>query len=39
MIVRDLKTAESVFEKAKDREVAFAVVPGESLETAKVMDS
>ena len=31
MVVRDLKTAESVFEKAKGREVAFAVVPGESL--------
>lgn len=26
-----MKTAESVFEKAKDKEVAFAVVPGESL--------
>ena len=31
VVVRDLKTAESVFEKAKDKEVAFAVVPGESL--------
>ena len=31
VVVRDLKTAESVFEKAKGREVAFAVVPGESL--------
>lgn len=35
MIVRDLKTAESVFEKAKGREVAFAVVPGESLENSE----
>ena len=31
VVVRDLKTAESVFEKAKGREVAFAVVQGESL--------
>ena len=35
VVVRDLKTAESVFEKAKDREVAFAVVPGESLENSE----
>lgn len=35
VIVRDLKTAESVFEKAKGREVAFAVVPGESLENSE----
>ena len=35
MVVRDLKTAERVFEKAKDKEVAFAVVPGESLENSE----
>lgn len=35
VVVRDLKTAESVFEKAKGREVAFAVVPGESLENSE----
>mgnify|MGYP000172846005 FL=1 len=35
VVVRDLKTAESVFEKAKGREVAFAVVPGESLENCE----
>ena len=35
VVVRDLKTAESVFEKAKDKEVAFAVVQGESLENSE----
>ncbi len=38
MVVRDLKTAESVFEKAKDKEVAFSVVRESLWKTAKVMD-